>query len=60
MSLNSRVAKEKYLRDKGFEQGFIDKLKNKVPMLLEDNNRHNLKKGGNNRTDRDNSNDMLQ
>ena len=34
MNLNSKGAKEKYLKD-NFDQPFIDKLKAKVPLILE-------------------------
>ncbi|CDW87200.1 UNKNOWN [Stylonychia lemnae] len=34
MNLNSKSAKEKYLKD-NFDQNFIDKLKAKVPLILE-------------------------
>jgi hypothetical protein len=34
MTLTSKTAKEKYLKD-NFDSGFIEKLKSKVPMLLE-------------------------
>jgi len=34
-NLNSKAAKEKYLKD-NFDQSFIDKIKSKVPKILED------------------------
>ena len=34
-SLNSKAAKEKYLKD-NFDQSFIEKIKTKVPAILED------------------------